>query len=193
MEKCNTRPTDCKTSNLFFTWLCSRDIKIVFMLWIHVHWIKNQKALFAYSWAAVTDPAVRELKLGSVLILHVRSLDSDPAVFVSLSSTVTVCSTHNADHITQCAPSYPTEHMAVSSFIMSILKQFINYSPWLSGNIHLLAFQTPPHSLTHLLHIAVRQHPLFIFIWRPAVAEHLNSASLPPPFSLHDPSFYSTL
>lgn len=82
---------------------------------------KNQKALFAYSWAAVTDPAVRELKLGSVLILHVRSLDSDPAVFVSLSSTVTVCSTHNADHITQCAPSYPTEHMAVSSFIMSIL------------------------------------------------------------------------
>ena len=114
-----------------------------------------------------------------------RSLDSEPAVFASLSATVSVC--------VQCTSCRASCHVKLSTCLSHLFfpslynvnhhKQLITYSAHLSGNINLLSLffmrclilsHSSPPSLC-----PPAAHTLLFFIWRPAVPEHLNPLSLP--------------
>lgn len=80
-------------------------------------------------------------------------------------------------------------HSCLVCFIMSVIIN--NYSTHLSGNINLLSFYTPPHSLSLIPSITVFHPPTLLFFhlktscsWTP------EPVASPSPSPLHDPFFF---
>ena len=136
-----------------------------------------------------------------------RSLDSEPAVFASLSATVSVCVQCTSCRVS-CHVKLSTclSHLFFPLFIMSIIINSSSHIPHISQEILiccLFFLCAASFSLTHPLHLSVLPLPtpsffsfedqLFLNTWTHCLSPPQAHPSPPPPFCLHDPSSPATL
>lgn len=112
-------------------------------------------------------------------------MDSKPAVFASLSSTVSVCTVHTVQHTQSIVCRSIQLTVFFSSFHNAIHnKQSPSITQCISWEILIISYTYPTVSAIPSISLSPVRPLLPVFIWRPAVPEHLNPSSLPPLFMI---------
>lgn len=132
-----------------------------------------------------------------------RSPDSEPAVFASLSATVSVCVQCTSHHVKLSMCLF---HLFFFLFIMSIIINGSSHIPLVSQEILIcclfflmrrliLSHSSPPSLCPPAAHALLFsfEDQLFLNTWTHCLSPPQAHPSLPPPFCLHDPSSPATL